>query len=440
MGRRSKASALDVWMNGALVGTWKVTPSRGHEFTYDEAWTNNPNACPISLSLSLRPYEPYRGELVSNFFENLLPDNKAIRDRLRERFGAPTSHAFDLLNEIGRDCVGAIQLLPKGETPRGNDRIDSIALDEGEVAKRLRQTLATGYRHGDGDDDDFRISLAGTQEKTALLRHEGGWRKPRGATPTTHILKMPLGIAPSGIDLSTSIENEWLCTQLLRAFDIEATRCEIARFEDLKVLVVERFDRRLSERGDWIVRLPQEDFAQVTGNPPDRKYESDGGPGIARIMDHLMGAEEPERDRVRFMRTQLVFWLLCAIDGHAKNFSVFIERQGRFRLTPSYDVLSAYPVLGKAARKISPEKARMAMAVWGKNRHYRWAEIRKPHFVQTARECGLGRLAETMVDEIVEAAPQAVEKVRSALPSDFPSSVADPILAGVAEAARKLAH
>ena len=60
-------------------------------------------------------------------------------------------------------------------------------------------------------DQDFRITIAGAQEKTALLKYGGSWRMPKGATPTTHILKLPLGIVGNQrADLRDSVENEWL--------------------------------------------------------------------------------------------------------------------------------------------------------------------------------------------------------------------------------------
>jgi serine/threonine-protein kinase HipA len=278
------------------------------------------------------------------------------------------------------------------------------------------------------------------QEKVGLLRHRGRWCRPRGATPTTHILKLPMGVAPSGIDVRTSVQNEWICGELVRAFGIDVANCTIERFEDLEVLAVERFDRRARPGGKGIERLPQEDFAQVTGTPPQLKYESDGGPGIARIMRQLGAARDPRGDRLRFMRMQIVYWLLCAIDGHAKNFSIFIEPAGRFRLAPAYDVLSAHPFLGTGGARIASEKVRMSMAVWGANRHYRWAEIRRSHFLHTAKDCGVGDAAEALVAELVALAPRAVESVGAALPAGFPAKVAEPILAGVLAAARRLAR
>jgi serine/threonine-protein kinase HipA len=212
------------------------------------------------------------------------------------------------------------------------------------------------------------------------------------------------------------------------------------RFGDIEALAVERFDRRAAPGGKWIERIPQEDFCQATGTPPELKYESDGGPGIARIMRELGGADEARTDRLRFMRMQIVYWLLCAIDGHAKNFSVFLQPRGRFRLTPAYDVLSAHPLVGRGRGKLAAEKVRMSMAVWGANRHYRWAEMRRAHFAKTAADCGVGADIEALLSDVVLLAPRAVETAHAALPKGFPEAVAGPILEGVLGAARRLSH
>ncbi len=180
-----------------------------------------------------------------------------------------------------------------------------------------------------------------------------------------------MGPGPQGIDLSTSVENEWLCVQILQAYGIPVAECRMATFGEHRTLIVERFDRKLASDKSWWLRLPQEDFCQATATPPALKYESDGGPGIRRILEVLQGSERAEEDRRDFLRTQVVFWLLAAIDGHAKNFSLFLLPGGAYRLTPRYDVLSAHPVLGNGRGRLARQKVRMAMAVWGANRHYR---------------------------------------------------------------------
>jgi len=94
-------------------------------------------------------------------------------------------------------------------------------------------------------DDDFRISLAGAQEKDAFLRWNGKWMKPRGATPTTHIFKLPIGLVGGRkADFSTSVDNEWLCLRLFKEFGLPTANAEIATFGKQRVLVVERFDQR----------------------------------------------------------------------------------------------------------------------------------------------------------------------------------------------------
>jgi serine/threonine-protein kinase HipA len=438
MARAKTIRALSVWMNGEFVGEWRRPVRGAQEFGYAESWLASPSVRPLSLSLPLRPHtQPYRKGIVE-FFDNLLPDNRAIRERIQRRFGTASAGAFDLLREIGRDCVGALQLLPDGHSPEDVRSIRSERLTSSQVERILAGSLTPGFgRATDEDDGDFRISLAGAQEKTALLKYEGAWNRPLGSTPSTHILKLPLGTNPQGIDLSTSVENEWLCAQLVEAFGIPVAPCRMETFGARKVLVVERFDRRLSADGKWFMRLPQEDFCQATATSPVLKYESDGGPGIEKIMELLLGSQTAAEDRRDFMRTQVVFWLLAAIDGHAKNFSIALLAGGGYRLTPRYDILSAHPMLGHGRNQLSPEKIKMAMAMSGKNRHYRWKEINPRHWLETAKRCGLAGM-QNILEELVSRMPEVVEEVRRRLPRQFPAQIADSILNGTVKAGRLL--
>ena len=196
------------------------------------------------------------------------------------------------------------------------------------------------------------------------------------------------------------------------------------------MLVVERFDRRLATDGSWYLRLPQEDFCQATATPPGLKYECDGFPGIAKAMDLLLGSEQAEKDRRDFMRTQLVFWLLAAIDGHAKNFSLFLLLGGAYRLTPRYDILSAYPVLGHGRGKLAPEKIKMAMAVQGKNRHCRWKDICARHWIEMSKRCGFGEM-QSVIQDVISKTPTVIEHVRGLVSPGFPSQITDSILDGI---------
>ena len=208
MPRPSKARALAAWMNGERVGEWRIDGRGRHEFRYDEAWLSDADTRPISLSMPLQPPDaPYFGELVEAFFDNLLPDAPDIRRRIQTRFGTASTSAFDLLAEVGRDCVGAVQLLAVDQKPEALKSITGEPLDDKGVANALRAAVAPTPL-GQREEELFRISIAGAQEKTALLWHDGQWHRPSGATPSTHIFKLPLGrVGNMQADLSTSVEN-----------------------------------------------------------------------------------------------------------------------------------------------------------------------------------------------------------------------------------------
>lgn len=428
-------SELLVAMNGVSVGFLKKEPSGGLKFTYAEDWLNRPGARAISLSMPPTSV-PYQGDVVLNFFDNLLPDSESIRTRIQTRFGVVSGHPFDLLSAVGRDCIGAIQLLdPTEETPDIR-RVEAEPLTDADI-----EQLLAGYQTaplGMDDEHDFRISLAGAQEKTALLWHQQQWHRPVGATPTSHIFKLPIGfLEPRNIDLRLSGENEWLCLKLLQAFGIPVANAELAQFGSRKALIVERFDRRWSKDQSWLMRLPQEDFCQVLAISPALKYENHGGPGIAAGMKLLQGSQSANSDRALFFRLQILFWLLAAIDGHAKNFSVFIEPDSAYRMTPVYDVISAYPLMEQGS--LPAQKAKMAMSVKGKNRHYHWDKIQPRHFVSTADQVGFSKteVKRMMLDISLQAA-EVVAAVSSRLPTDFPEQVSQPIFDGMLEKAQEL--
>ncbi|PRC94400.1 type II toxin-antitoxin system HipA family toxin [Solimicrobium silvestre] len=440
MGRHSHTQRLIVWLNGLPVGEWDAAPGR-NAFGYFDEWIQDDQGRPLSLSLPFTPSnERYRGELVANYFDNLLPDRDLIRKRLAQRFKTGGVEPYQLLSEIGRDCVGAIQLLPPDEEPQNLYQIVGRPLDEPAIAKILRNATSTEPLRFDDDDHDLRLSIAGAQEKSALLFHQNQWLYPGGSTPTTHILKLPLGIVGNmQADMRTSVENEWLCSKIVAAFGLPVAHCDISTFEDQKVLVVERFDRKYSADGKWIVRLPQEDFCQVTGTAPLHKYQADGGPGIINIMDVLLGSDQKIIDRRNFFKTQLIFWLLAAIDGHAKNFSIAHLPGSQYRATPLYDVLSAHPVIGTGQNQYAPQKVKLAMAIRGSKNYYEIAQIQRRHWTKMAQQVGLGNhVAEEIIVEVLAAVNGVVDAMYNLLPVDFPIDVAQSILDGILHQSDKL--
>ncbi len=439
MGRPSKTKELNVWMNGELVGKWSQSPLGEHSFAYGENWIESKFARPISLSMPLRPPEiPYRGPKVEAFFDCLLPDNQDIRKRFQNRFGTSSIQAMDLLAEMGRDCIGAIQILGMENKPESNRKIEAIKLKDSDLAIALR-SIRTTSQFGEISKDDFRLSLAGAQEKTAFLKMKGKWYRPTGGTPSTHIFKLTMGnrIGKEQVDLSASVQIEWLCSEIVRSFNIPVANCEMAKFEDQEVLIVERFDREWSEDKKFILRLPQEDICQALGIPMGIKYENHGAPGIREILEFLLGSIRSQNDRRVFLKSHILFWFLAAVDGHARNFSVFIGRAGTFSLTPLYDILSAYPVMGRGKNKLAPNKIKMAMSIHRKgsfarkNNQYLWDRMNLPFWNEMGKYCGMENDIQEIISEILDTKNKIVEKIRSNLPNDFPGFIAEPILKGL---------
>ena len=432
MARTRTHAPLNVFLNGRLVGRVTKAPSGSVDFRYDASWLNWEHAFPVSLSLPIRE-DRYIGETVIAVFDNLLPDSDEIRRRVAEHTAADGTDPFSLLSAIGRDCVGALQFLPEGTDSGVAGAVAGDAIDDEGIAE-----LVGGLRQaplGMRPDRAFRISIAGAQDKTALLFCEGEWRVPSGSTPTTHIFKPQIGMLDNGIDFSRSVENEYFCMKLLAAFGLRMANVEICDFLEQRVLVIERFDR-IWTRDGRLLRVPQEDCCQALSIPSTRRYQSDGGPGIARLLELFKASDRPEEDRVQFLKAQILFWLLGATDGHAKNFSVFLHAHGGFSRTPLYDVISVQPNLD--ARQLRFNQAKMAMSI-GNNRHYVLHTIQPRHYVQTARIAGIsGETVHALMEGIAERLPIAIDVVTAELPDDFPQAITTSIVRGLEQRSRLL--
>lgn len=416
MGRKRTHSELDVFMNGIKTGTLKKSAHGPLSFDYDREWLNSDKCRPISLSLPVTE-ESHKGNSVEYFFENLLPENIDIKKSIQQRFNTDSTSTFDLLSAVGADCIGAIQLLPPGSSGT-NMRIDGTPISDREIEKRLKFSSESPL--GINKNDGFRISLAGTQLKTALLHFEGQWQTPNGATATTHILKPSMGVTQTSegtIDLSQSTINEHLCLALLELMGLQVAQTTVASFGATECLVVERFDRKFSRDGSKIIRLPQEDMCQAFGLHSGQKYESDSrsslrgkGVGITEIMNKLTASSNTS-DRYRFMKTCFLFWMICAIDGHAKNHSIFIQPEGRFKLAPLYDVISAYPLMLK--RQIPQKNIKMAMAIRASNAYYRWDKITHSRWKDFAQKISFSKESmSTIIEECCDTILPAITTLK----------------------------
>ncbi len=432
MPRRRAYEPLSVLVNGRLVGQLEKASSGAISFKYYDEWLDWKHAFPVSLSLPLRE-DAFRGEQVIAVFDNLLPDSEVLRRKVAERVGAAGVDAYSMLAAIGHDCVGALQFINVDDDFGEAESISGELVDEVAIEKILKGLAQAplGLDRGDA----FRISVAGAQEKTALLWHNDQWIKPHGITPTTHILKPSIGMLPNGIDLSNSVENEYYCLKLAAALGLPIAKADIQVFGATKTLVVERFDRRWTKDGR-LLRLPQEDCCQALSVPSTRKYQSEGGPSLVDILRLFKGSDTAALDQTIVFKAQIFFWLIGAIDGHAKNFSLFLNPGGGFHLTPIYDVLTVESSL--KARQIERKQMRLSLSV-GTNRHYKLDEITKRHFVQTGEAAGLPKkLINNAIKLVASDIENALDRVESELPDNFPETIHEAVKAAVIKRVRKL--
>ncbi len=417
MGRKRSHTPLNVFLNSRLAGQMVRESSGAISFAYAQDWLDWEHRMPVSLSLPLQE-NSYSGAPVMAVLDNLLPDRDLIRQRAAEQVGAEGVDAFSLLSRIGRDCIGALQFLPDGMEPQPMSELTGELVNEAQIEAMLNGLDLAPL--GILRENDFRISVAGAQEKTALLRHDGQWIEPTGTTPTTHIIKPQIGKLPNGLDLSDSVENEYLCLKLMEGFGLRAANVEMAQFGDKRALVVQRFDRRWTHDGR-LIRLPQEDCCQALSVASTQKYQNEGGPGITDIMVLLLGSDDPNKDRYDFFKANILFWLFGATDGHGKNFSVGLWPGGRFRMTPLYDVLTAQPA--GDARQMERKHFKLAMS-FGKSNHYKVANIVGRHIVETGVQSGLSRAAvQSLFEELQDTSQNIVDATFNRLPDDFPEAL-----------------
>ena len=255
-------------------------------------------------------------------------------------------------------------------------------ISQNDIAKRLK-ALRADHSAWRVESDAGRFSLAGAQPKTALLFDGKRWGVPSGRTPTTHILKPPTG------DFEGHAENEHFSLQLARSLGIIVPNSKVLHFGDEIAIVVERYDR-VRDGASWS-RVHQEDMCQALGLHPTSKYESDGGPGIARIVELIRDhSSEPTEDVEAFTDAIAFNWLIAGTDAHAKNYSLLIGSGAGVRLAPIYDLASILPY-----RAPSLLRVKLAMKIGGE---YRLSNIGLRHWQKMATELRLDE--EALIDRV----------------------------------------
>ena len=437
-GRPRLQRTLAVWTNGHRVGRWSVGNHGGHSLSYERDWIESAQGRPLSLSLPfVAGGKAQRGAKVQSFFDHLLPAAPLPRQRLQALHRIASPETFDLLSVLGPDCAGAVQLLPEGADPGTPQRVDGAALPERALVRLLDALAAEPGTPAPADLQLPAVALGGVQAKTALLWHGGCWCLPQGATPTTHLLKLPLGARPGAAAFHTSLHNEWLCVRLLAAFGFDVPAQRIESIGPHQVLVVERSDRRWVD-GSWWARLPAEDLCQASATPVQRCAEAAGGPGLQRLLELLRGSDRAAQDRERLLAATVVMWMLAVPDVTAKRYALRLLPDGHFVLAPLSGVMSAWPVLGRQPSAASLRRLAFGLSPDGASTGHHG--ITRASWQHAARRHAIGAGFDAVLDGLSQWTDQAIERVGAELPDGFPPSVSGPVFEGLRRSAQVLAH
>lgn len=361
---------LLVVLSGRVAGA--VTHAAGRpRFTYLDDYAGDQEATPLSLSMPVAAGRTYDHRITAPWLMNLLPDDANVRESLARALGVSRGDATDLLEHIGRECAGAVQLVTPEELDAVLARPDGLeSVTTRQIGDRLRALLQAPQQWIRSDE---RWSLAGAQSKFAIVRTGAdSWAYAHGNAASTHIVK------PGIARFADQALNEHLCLRALAAVGISSATSEFTEFDGVPALVVERYDRLHGAAGK-VIRLHQEDMCQALAVPPERKYASDGGPSATQIA-RLLAREATAADVDRFADSVIAQYLLGAPDAHAKNYSVVLSGL-EVVLAPSYDVASSLPYDPDPGSSLS----RVAMPIGGRAR---FGEITLHHVAKFARAAG----------------------------------------------------
>ncbi|MCP3392387.1 type II toxin-antitoxin system HipA family toxin [Bradyrhizobium sp. CCGB12] len=397
-------SELVALLEGNEVGRVRNDARRRLTFAYNDNWRGTRGAYPLSLSMPLAAKE-HGPSAVQAFLWGLLPDNERVLDRWAKKFQVSARNVFALISNVGEDCAGAVQFV----TP---DRLEALKtgkddkiewLDEPEMANRL-QALREDHAAWRLPRDTGQFSLAGDQPKTALVLKKNQWGIPSGRIPTTHILKPPTG------HFDGHAENEHICLQLARELGLPTAETKVMRFEKEIAIVVERYDRQVS--GNEIIRVHQEDVCQAMGILPTKKYQNEGGPTPADVIELLRTySTDREADVETFLGALGFNWLIGGSDAHAKNYSLLLASGPHVRLAPLYDIASILPYDDGEQQKI-----KLAMKVGGE---YKLSQIGLRQWQKFAREARVDadELTATLVSMAAQI-PDLVTDIRARAQKD----------------------
>lgn len=410
-------ASLSIWLHGICVAVVQQGSNGRLRLRYtDEALGQVRLGTPL-LSLNLPATElPFANAQTRAFLDGLLPEGET-RATIAAEFNLVAADTFGLLRELGRDCAGALIVLPEGAPPPATATTQTaIPVTDAELDDLARRLRARPL----GVSGRVRLSLAGIQDKLLLTRMpDGSWGRPVDGTPSTHILK------PQHPTYPNTVENEAFCMRVAKYAGLPTAEVALATIGGRELLVIERYDRIVEPDG-IVHRVHQEDFCQALGIPPSRKYQEDGGPSFrqtAEVLTNAVGSAALET----LLKVATLNVAIGNADAHGKNFSLLHPQDSSLQFAPFYDLMStlAYQRHGVSEHmamytdsvqqidRVTASRLVNEATTWGLSRRRAISAVgeflgRLPDAVRQAAEeiqhlpDGLGDTYQTQIDRLVQ--------------------------------------
>ncbi len=356
----SRLRPLDVSVSGMFVGQLVMNRAGLVRWLPSPEWETRGQSPRLGVAFLRKPGPREAGTGLPAWFENLLPEEgSALRGRLAIAHGLREGNRFGLLETIGLDLPGAVQIAPSDAPPPPSKQEAPLAPKGSESAleKELsarnvdvksphlaprEPTQAEAPDASDVSPDLFRFALAGMMPKLSMsmandrlvLRAHGPQGQWIVKLPSHNYPELPeveyatmAWAAAAGFDVPTHMT---VNTELLEGVPASWSR-------DLpKAFAIRRFDRR-----DDGSKVHQEDLCQALEWLPAHKHGQAGArrislDGALRLVRDVAG-EEAGRE----MSRRIGFVIASGNDdAHLKNWSLLWGNSERPTLTPCYDFVS----------------------------------------------------------------------------------------------------
>jgi serine/threonine-protein kinase HipA len=372
---------------------------------------------PLSVNMPVGEKE-YSDRECRFFFENLLPEGE-IRAVIAQKERVSEGNVFSLLDKIGGDCAGAVSMYEEGQKTQNdkNRELKQISEDElyGIIDSQKKSPLLTGQ--------NIRLSLAGAQAKFAVYMKDDKMYYPDDMFFYSHLIK------PENAGFEDLVINEYFCMKLAERMSITVPNVRLKRLKDKKYLIIDRYDRLLD--GNNRERLHQEDFCQILGHTPDRKYQKEGGPGYKECYNFLSD-EAGIAQSERFVSMFVYFSILHDVERiYAAGGRLHaVKKPGVITLSPFYDLVATdvYDSLSKE----------MAMKIG-----YAWdiRKVQKSDFYRAAEEINIKeKELDRVIQNFLPMPEKARELAQETAAMGFDAGVCEKINKGIKDRLKKISE